>query len=154
MENNMILIRDEETLTPFLNDDPKLDIDYPYDCFTYPYPVEIFRINDEKNTVTFKCLNPKKKEAEKTILISKYLDSMKKYSNCTLCHKEQNVFKDTQIFSYCIKCGAIICPNCISKHLNVNEKNHPDLNKEYIIKIMRGVLNVYYILKKKIWLFV
>ena len=56
------------------------------------------------------------------------------YSECYLCYKKQNKFKETPIFSYCIICYTIICSNCISKHLKLNEKNHPDLNTEYIIK--------------------
>ena len=136
MEAQPILIRDEEEITPTINDE--LNIDDSYGCTTCPYPVEIFKINDKENTITFKCLNPKEKKPPKTIAINEYLDSMRKntylFSECSLCHKKQNEFKNTSIFSYCIKCDKVICPDCISKHLEMNDKNHPDLNKEYIIK--------------------
>ena len=138
METKPSLIRDEEMAAPILNDNKKLGIDDSYGCTTCSYSVEILKIDDEENTITYKCLNPKENETEKTIPISEYLDSMRKYtylySECSLCHKKQNEFKDIPIFSYCIKCDKVICSNCISKHLKLNEKNHPDLNTEYIIK--------------------
>ena len=120
---------------------------------TVSYPVEIFKIDDKESTLIFKCLNPKEKEVGKTIQISKYLDWMKKYTylyvECSLCHKKQNEFKDEQIFSYYIKCDTIVCTYCVDKHLETNEKNHPDLDKEYIIKINEKSKKFYYILKKK-----
>ena len=130
--------RDEEAPIPVPNNSPKINIDDSYCCINCHCPVEIYKIDDKKNTVTFKCLNPKEKETIKTIPISEYLNSMKKYtylySECSLCHKKQNELKDTPIFSYCIKCDEIICSDCIKKHLEINEKNHPDLNTKYIIK--------------------
>ena len=134
----MVLIRDGEVSTLFPNDFSKLGADDSYVCTTCSYPVEILKIDDEKNTVTFKCLNTKKNEKEQTIQISEYLNMMKNHtylnSECSLCHKKQNEFKNVPIYSYCIKCDAIICSNCITKHLKMNNKNHPYLNKEYIIK--------------------
>ena len=138
MIDNTILISNEETTTLTSNDSLKLYTNDSYNCPTCPYPIEILEINDIENTLTFKCLSPKEKQTEKTISISEYLDSMRKntylYSECSLCNKKQNKSKDTPIFSYCIKCDKIICFDCISKHLEINKKNHPNLNKEYIIK--------------------
>ena len=115
----------------------KLDIDDTYGCVSCSYPIEILEIDIEKNTLTFRCLNPIDKKPIKTITISEYLDSMKKYtylySECSLCNKKQNEFKDSSIFSYCTKCDVVICSDCIDKHLKTNKKNHLDLNLEYII---------------------
>ena len=60
METNMTFIRDEETTIPIPNDSPKLNTNDSFVCTTFPFPIDIFRNDDEKNTVTFKCLNPKK----------------------------------------------------------------------------------------------
>ena len=60
METNMIFIRDEETTILIPNDSPKLNTNHSYVCTSCPFPIKIFRIDDEKNIVTFKCLNPKK----------------------------------------------------------------------------------------------
>ena len=60
MEINMIFIRDEETTIPNPNNSPKLNKNDSYVCTTCPFSIEIFRIDDEKNTVTFKFLNQKK----------------------------------------------------------------------------------------------
>ena len=49
-------------------------------------------------------------------------------------HKKQNEFKNVPIYLYCIKCDKVICSNCIPKHLKINDKNQPNLNKGYIIK--------------------
>ena len=138
MQEGMILFRDETNATPAEFNETKLDTNDAYSCNSCPYPVEILKIDDTKNTLTFKCLNPKEKEEVKTIKIDEYLDSMKKqtysYAECSLCNKKQNEFKNIPIFSYCLKCDAIICSDCIDKHLEINKKNHHDLNKGYIIK--------------------
>ena len=65
MEDRMILIRDEEEVTPTNNDDPKLITDDAYFCTTCPYHVEILKIDGKENTLTFKCLNPKDKKVRK-----------------------------------------------------------------------------------------
>ena len=138
MKENFISIIKEEQSTSILNDNTKLDSNDAYSCSNCLYPVEIFKIDDKKNTITFKCLNPKEKQIKKIIPINEYLNSMKKYtypySECSLCKRKQNEFKYTPIFSYCIKCGVIICSDCIDKHIEINEKNHPALNSENIIK--------------------
>ena len=138
MENKLISFRNIEAETPEPNDDQKLCIEDSYTCNTCSYPVEILEIDNSENTVTFKCLNPNKIENEITITIDEYLYSMKKYtylySECSLCKKKQNEFKETPIFSYCIKCDKIICSDCIFKHLEINAKNHINLNEEYLIK--------------------
>ena len=127
-----------EMETPAPSVGSKLNLDDSYVCNTCPYPIEILKINDKENTITFKCLNPKEKGTEKTIHIREYIDSIKKYtylySKCSLCGKEQNEFKDIPIFSYCIKCDATICHVCIDKHLKTNEKNHPFSSKKFITK--------------------
>ena len=138
MEDRVILIRDEKKLTPTKNDVQKLSTDDTYAYTSCPLPIEILKIDDKENTLTFKLLNQKDKKIEKTIKINEYLNSMKNYtylySECSLCHKKQNEFKNIPTFSYCIKCNIIICSDCINKHLKINEKNHHILNKEYIIK--------------------
>ena len=134
-----VLNENRDEVTFISNDIPKLDNYDTYNCTTCKYPVEIFEIDDIENTITFKCLNPKEKVKKKTCQISEYLNSMRKYtylySECSLCNKKQNEFKNGPIFSYCIKCDTTICSDCINKHLKKNEKNHPVLNREYIIKI-------------------
>ena len=49
-------------------------------------------------------------------------------------HKKQNDFKNVPIYLYCIKCEKIICSNYLLNHLEINGKNHPVFNSEYIIK--------------------
>ena len=56
------------------------------------------------------------------------------YRECSLYHTKQSEFKDTQIFSYFIKCDTIIWSNYLLNHLEINGKNHPVFNTEYIIK--------------------
>ena len=137
MEPNEILFIGRESVLPDQNSDPKLCIDDSFACTSCSYPIEILKIDDKENTITFKCLNPNEIENEKTIQISEYLDLMKKntylYSECSLCHKKQNESKET-LFLYCIKCDAIFCPDCRDKHLETNGKKHHDLSEEFIIK--------------------
>ena len=139
MDDLIISVKNEVDETSTRKVAQKLTTEDEYLYINYPYPVEILKIDNFENTLTFKCLNSKEKEEVKIMQISEYLDSMKKYADlyveCSLCHKKQNRFKDVQIFSYCIKCDVIICSGCINKHLETNEKNHPYLDGEYIIKI-------------------
>ena len=102
MEFMLASIKDENSGTSALNHIPKLDIDDSYVCPTCSNPIEILKIDDKENTLTFKCLNPKENEKEKTIKITEYLDSMRKYTylnrKCSLCNKKQNEFKNVQFF--------------------------------------------------------
>ena len=139
MEAGNILLRDEEMATSTSFDELKFSTNDAFACAICPYPVEILKISDDVNTVTFKYLNPKEKEAEKNIQIREYLDSMRKFTDlcteCSLCNKKKNEFKDISIFSYCIKCDTIICSSCLKKHLETNKKNHHGINeRKYIIK--------------------
>ena len=49
MEHNIIFMRDEETTIPIPNDSPKLNTNDSYVCTSCPFPIEIFRIGDEKH---------------------------------------------------------------------------------------------------------
>ena len=61
----MIYIKDEETAMHNPNLVPKLNTDDSYFCATFQFPIEIFRIDVEKSTLTFKCLNAKKIKPKK-----------------------------------------------------------------------------------------
>ena len=138
MEDKLISAEDENEVAPSPNDDSKLILNDVNICSTFSYPVEIFKIDDKENAVTYKFLHPKKKEEKKTISINAYLDLIRKHNyltnECSLCYKKQIEFKNSPIFSYCTKCEAVVCSSCIDKHLKINLKNHKDLNAEYIIK--------------------
>ena len=66
METNMIFIKDEETAMHIPNLVPKLNTDDSYVCATFQFPIEIFRIDAEKSTLTFKRLNTKKTKKKLT----------------------------------------------------------------------------------------
>ena len=135
-------IREEEPATPMFNDSLMFGNKNCYNCTKCSSSVEILSINEKENLLTFKCLNPIEKDNHniQTISIAEYINTMKKYtfscSECSICKKLQNQSKDIPIFSYCIKCDKIICNDCISEHLKLYEKNHPNMSKEYIIKNM------------------
>ena len=138
MENKQIILINEATKTkPVHNNLQKFNLLDELELFASIYPVEISKINDKENTITFKFLNPNEEIKEETIPISEYLDLLKKYfylyNKCSLCNKKQNG-KYNSIFSYCTKCDTIICSDCIDKHLKTNKKNHHNLKKENIIR--------------------
>ena len=56
------------------------------------------------------------------------------YRECSLYHTKQSEFKDTQIFSYFIKCDTTIWSNYLLNHLEINGENYPVFSTEYIIK--------------------
>ena len=65
METNMIFIKDEKTAMHIPNLVPKLNTDNSSVCATFQFPIEIFRIDAEKSTLIFKCLNVKKIKPKK-----------------------------------------------------------------------------------------
>ena len=65
MKTNMIFIKDEETEKHIPNLVQKLNTDDSYLSATFQFPIEIFRIDAEKNTLAFKCLNSKKIKPKK-----------------------------------------------------------------------------------------
>ena len=140
MDNNNEYKRNEKPSTPLMNNFLILDINDCYNCTKCSSSAEILSINDKDNSITFKCLNPitKNNHNIQTVSISEYINSMKKntyfYSQCYICKKLQNQSKNIPIFSYCIKCDKIICDDCINEHLKLNEKNHKNMSKEFIIK--------------------
>ena len=140
MEDMIYSIGDTEETKPISNDDPKIDIIDSYGCNACSNQVEILAINEEDNTITFKCLNNNEKENHKiqTIPINEYINKMKKntylYSKCSICNQRQNEYKDTPIFSYCFMCNKIICSTCVEEHIELNQKIHQNDNKECIIK--------------------
>ena len=48
----MIFIKDEETAMHIPNLVPKLNTDDSYVCASFQFPIEIFRIDTEKSTLT------------------------------------------------------------------------------------------------------
>ena len=133
-------ISDEESATPSMNESIILSKIDCYNCSACSSPVEILSINDKENSLTFKCLNKNKKDNHnvQTMLINEYINSMKKhsylYSECYICKKIQYHSKNISVFSYCIKCDKVICDDCMDDHLKCNEKIHPNMSKEFIIK--------------------
>ena len=65
METYKIFIKDEETAKHIPNLVPKLNTDGSYVYATFQFQIKIFRIDDEKNTLTFKYLNTKKIKPKK-----------------------------------------------------------------------------------------
>ena len=65
MEDNIYLIKEKDETASISKIKTKLDVDDSYVCTTCSYPIEILRIDDKENTITFKCLNPKEKENKK-----------------------------------------------------------------------------------------
>ena len=114
------------------------------DCFNCAFcsrTINISAISDKENTLTFKDLNHIKQNnhGKQIISYSENNNKMEKYttyldSECSICKKLQNKSKEIPIFFYCIKCGKIICNDCINEHLKLNENHHNYMSKEYIIK--------------------
>ena len=62
MEDNVFSIIDEDAASLAKIDDLKLDAYDTFTCTSCPYPIEILKIDDNNNTLIFKCLNPKEKK--------------------------------------------------------------------------------------------
>ena len=88
-----------------------------YSCTNCNSPIEIISLNQDNNTINFKCVK-NKDHGNKTLSLKDYLEKMTKntylYYNCSECGLSQNNY-DT-IFSYCINCNKILCNQCKNKH--------------------------------------
>ena len=89
-----------------------------YSCTDCDRVIEIMSLNDETNSLIFKCPI----HGEKEMSIKDYLSNMKKntflYSECSLCKKNQNEANNNEIFDYCKQCKLVICNNCKASHDN------------------------------------
>ena len=98
-----------------------------YNCSECSSPIEILSINEEDNTIEFKCIN---KNHRNNISIKEYINEMKEYND-----KKNN--NDTCIINnhnkqyecYCLDCNKHLCKECLKS------RNHISHNKYNIIEI-------------------
>ena len=111
-----------------------------YACTDYSYDIEILKIDENNNTITFNITNSIKNINQKLIKmpIKEYINLMEKNtylsSKCSICGLGQNEKEGIPIFSYCIKCDEIICSECVSKHIEKNKEKHPNSSDIFIIQ--------------------
>ena len=81
-----------------------------YNCDKCSSLIEIISINEDTDSIEFKCLNEEKKHGKRIIKIKEYIENMKKYNqkniNSDICtiHNQNNKF-----VSYCLGCNCHLC---------------------------------------------
>ena len=111
-----------------------------YTCTECQSEIEILSIDNEKITITFKCLNNdiQNNHGIKTIPIRDYINLMIKntylYSSCSICKKVQMNDINNLSFKFCTNCQKIICNDdiCINKHTSNITTSHHLINNNLV----------------------
>ena len=106
-----------------------------YNCSECSSLIEILSINEENNTIEFKCLN---KGINIELSIEDYLKNMANYTPKKINHEICNIHKE-KYMSYCFDCNSNICKECLKS------RNHIHHYKNNIIEIQPSLeeLKVY-----------
>ena len=105
---------------------PELNEELYYNCSECSSLIEIISIDEENNTIEFKCLNKDNNHKNNNIKIplKEYLERMKKYNKKKINNDECEIHKSKYI-SYCFNCNSHLCRECLKTriHLNHNKNN-------------------------------
>ena len=114
-ENNLNetpLILEQET--------PDLNNEIYYNCSECSSLIEILSINEEINTIKFKCLN---KECISNQIIEmslkEYLEKMKKYNKKEINNDECEMH-NKKYLNYCFDCNRHLCKECLKTRTHLN----------------------------------
>ena len=97
-----------------------------YNCDECSSPIEILSINENENTIEFKCA---KNNHQKKIKIKDYINKMKQYIDCKINNEKCGEHKE-KYKSYCFDCKKHLCKECLKL------RNHVEHVKIYIIEIL------------------
>ena len=120
-----------EAPPPIINNNIKEINNIYYNCDKCSSLIEIFSINEDSDSIEFKCLNEEEKHGKRIIKIKEYIENMKKYNqkniNSDICniHNQNNKY-----VSYCLDCNCHLCNDCLKTRVHFNHK------KNNIIEIM------------------
>lgn len=95
-------------------------------CTECGHIVKIEKFDEKKNEITFSCSKCAKnnRPKNKVIPLKDFIDKMNYYSYnfiiCSICQKRPIEEKDLK---YCPNCDAILCLNCIKKHITSSKNN-------------------------------
>ena len=109
-----------------------------YNCSECSSIIEIISINEENNTIEFKCLNKNKNHSDNnTMTIKDYLTKMKKYNNSEI-NKDVCEIHNNKYVSFCFDCNCHLCKDCLKA------RNHLGHMKNNIIEIepMKEEINI------------
>ena len=120
-----------EAPPPILNNNIKELNNIYYNCDKCSSLIEIISINEDTDSIEFKCLNEEKKHGKRIIKIKEYIENMKKYNQKSLNSDICNIHNHNNIFaSYCLDCNCHLCNDCLKTRTHIN---HQKIN---IIEIM------------------
>ena len=109
-----------------------------YNCSECSSMIEIISINEENNTIEFKCLNKNKTHPDNNIMtIKEYLTKMKKYNNSKLNNDVCEIHNNKYV-NFCFDCNCHLCKDCLKT------RNHLFHMKNNIIEIepMKEEINI------------
>ena len=112
-----------ETLQPEIEISSKY-----YNCTECPSFIEVLSINEDSNSIEFKCLNNENNHEKKKLSIKEYLSKMEKYRQKNIEDKCKE-HKNKKYISYCLDCNIHLCEECLKSRFHINH------NKNNIIEI-------------------
>ena len=118
--------------------------DIYYNCTECSSIIEILSIDEQNNTIEFKCINKDKNHKIK-ININDYLEKMKKYNNKNINKDTCNIHNNKYI-TFCINCNIHLCNECLrtKKHINHIKNNIIEIqSSKDELKIVEEIINHY-----------
>ena len=106
-----------------------------YNCSQCNSIIEILELNEETNTIKFRCLN-KSCPGKKIMSIHEYLEKMEKFRKNEVNKDKCKTHKNNQFISYCFDCNKHLCECCLKDRTHFfHDKNNNieiQLSKEEI----------------------
>ena len=99
-----------------------------YTCSECSSLIEILSINEDKNEISFKCVN-NIKHANQKMNINDYLEKMKKFIDKNNLRDKCKNHSNKEYLCYCFNCRYHLCKECIKS------KEHKKHNKIYLIEL-------------------
>ena len=133
--------------TPTGNDDNEIKLEViHYNCTECSSLIEILSINEENNTIEFKCMNKENNHKNKTISIKEYLEKMEGYNSIKINEDDCQIHNNKKYTSYCFDCGIHLCDECLKtrthiKHIKNNIIEIKPLEEE--LKIIKEIIKDY-----------
>ena len=85
-----------------------------YNCTECHSLIEILCINEQDNTIEFRCLNDKKIKHHKTIPIKEFLDKTQENTKYDNINKDVcEIHNNNKYMSFCFDCNKHLCKECL-----------------------------------------
>ena len=109
--------------TPLINDIELNNI--CYNCTECSSLIEILSLNEDNNTIEFRCLGTNNNHDKKIISIKDYLEKMKNHIDINISRDKCEIHKNNNIYiSYCFDCKHHLCKECLKNRTHIKHSKN------------------------------